>query len=986
MADTDLTLTFSGKNKDVSKSIDAILKKLDNMEKGIKDTAKESKKFGDQMSKSFTNLAKKAIKFTVAFLAIRKGFQAFGSGIKQFANFEKKLGEVSTLLGKEGPKQIQQYEKALRGMATRTSASVDELTSGLYQVISAGVSGSESVAGAMNLLEVAQKTSVAGVTNVLVAVDALTTTLNAYNKTTEDAAMFSDIMFQTVKLGKINFEQLSYGIGQVASIASGANISFEEMNAAIATLTKQGIQPVRAFTTLRSSIVSLMKSNKELTGVFGEHVGEVMKRDGLMGVMKKLNEVTQGDTVALSKLKIETEALAGISILAGSGMDSFAESLGEYGNAIGAVDGAAEKMSKTFEEQKKRFWNVFNEILMKLGEAILPTLMGLMKDFSNWVSENSDEITTFFRELEHIIKAMVEMMKVLLDLLADVVEAVSTTNKVFDDMNRIAEDGENRIAELVKAGMNPWEATAKVTKEVNEEVEAYMIKMEKLAKGPTVATFGPTTTMGPAGGQRQVWAGMAGMGGMMAGGLQPGGPGGGVVGGVGKPGGKPGGGMTDAQKKAWERDVKRSEGFRHKLRIANATALERLRLQYEKDLENVAKMRFKRAEDRVETLYLLEQKYIQELADERKKLSDNMIKAAQAAAKMAKEKMKFDEKQRKTIQDSIEAYRTMREEWSTMAAGKWAGPSMLEKMAEEIGIGFLRKVGEGFLGVVTQASEFLFAPFNQIVSLLGMALSGEGIPKLQESLDGFVNFVTDLANNLDTILSWIAEKAVPEIIRVFVENMPVIIHALASGAFQIVAAIIELLPEIIDAFVNLIPNIVTAFIENIPQIALAIGKAIAKAFIRIVSGDWSGETSWLKGQEGLLPNEIPILGKLHEGGMVNGTLERFTNAIRAHSGMFVKPSLAHDEIPIIAKVGEAVMNKDWVDQAGGESAINAMNRGGFGGGEMHEHYHIHTNAMFAKSAREIIDEMSAKNYSERKGKMSTIMRGDSFPGLKPRRK
>ena len=101
-------------------------------------------------------------------------------------------------------------------------------------------------------LRVASEAAVGGFTDVDTVTKVLVASIKAYGKSVEDARHISDIMFATVKFGVVTFEQLSNELGKVLPFAAQAGISFEELGAAIATLTVAGVQVDVATTALKN--------------------------------------------------------------------------------------------------------------------------------------------------------------------------------------------------------------------------------------------------------------------------------------------------------------------------------------------------------------------------------------------------------------------------------------------------------------------------------------------------------------------------------------------------------------------------------------------------------------------------------------------------------------------------------------------------------------------------------------------------------------
>ena len=142
----------------------------------------------------------KAVK-VVGFAFAGAGVAAAGIGVaalKLAADFDKAFSEVRTLLPNVSDEAFGALQKDLRDFSNETGTVTTEAIPALYQAISAGVPR-ENV---MDFLRVANKAAVGGVTDLETAVDAITSTVNAYGPEVLSATQASDIMFTAVRLGK----------------------------------------------------------------------------------------------------------------------------------------------------------------------------------------------------------------------------------------------------------------------------------------------------------------------------------------------------------------------------------------------------------------------------------------------------------------------------------------------------------------------------------------------------------------------------------------------------------------------------------------------------------------------------------------------------------------------------------------------------------------------------------------------------------------
>ena len=95
----------------------------------------------------------------------------------------------------------------------------------LYQAISAGIDTANSV----DFVGTAIKAAKGGFTDATIAVDGLTTVLNAYGKKASEATNISDQMLVAQNFGKTSFGEMASTMGQVIPIASSLNVATEDL-------------------------------------------------------------------------------------------------------------------------------------------------------------------------------------------------------------------------------------------------------------------------------------------------------------------------------------------------------------------------------------------------------------------------------------------------------------------------------------------------------------------------------------------------------------------------------------------------------------------------------------------------------------------------------------------------------------------------------------------------------------------------------------
>ena len=278
-------------------------------------------------------------------------------GYKMSRSFESAMAEVRTIAN-VSDKDFEKLEQSVFSIYKRLGTEApDKLANGLYEIIGAGFEAGE----ALKVLEISSKAATAGVTSTQVAADGLTTILNSFKLTANEAQESADIMFATVDRGKISFEELSSQIATVAPLAAASNISFREVGGAIATLTKQGVPASMAMTQIRSAIIATNE-------VLGDGAFDVLT---MQEAFQKMFEMAGGSQNKLKELAGRIEAVNGIISIAGDNFKGASEDLDAMADSAGSVDKSFNIITSTNANQWEIFKNRIKATTKDIGGAVL---------------------------------------------------------------------------------------------------------------------------------------------------------------------------------------------------------------------------------------------------------------------------------------------------------------------------------------------------------------------------------------------------------------------------------------------------------------------------------------------------------------------------------------------------------------------------------------------------------------------------------------
>ena len=342
-----------------------VSKEYDRLEKEIKDI-----KTATEQATSQLNTVRNA---GLAIAGIGAALAApFLIGARAAAKFSREIAEVGTLV----PDVVQSNEElraTVRRLSNEFGTSRSDIAQGLYQAISSGaLAGAE----ANEILRIALITARGGVTSVTAAVDGLSTILNSFGLEASDAEKVADSLFVTVKNGRTTIDELSRFLFQAAPIASQLGLSYQELNAALVTLTKQGVPTRVAFTQIRSAINGLVRDTPELNEIFDKLGGaqKVLAEKGLAGTLQLIAEAAQGDVGVLNKLLGSIEGVGAVLGLTGVQLEEFRRQLEAQKNASGDASAAADEVAESFGEQLSQAIERVSNLFEALGNVVVPIL------------------------------------------------------------------------------------------------------------------------------------------------------------------------------------------------------------------------------------------------------------------------------------------------------------------------------------------------------------------------------------------------------------------------------------------------------------------------------------------------------------------------------------------------------------------------------------------------------------------------------------
>lgn len=382
--------------------------KTDSLIKGKQamwDFTKSAEKNMGQATRATSTLASTFAKLGIAIsgaLVVRKLVQFGTQGVKAFGDLTQSIANASTLFGGIDV-DIDNLTGRIRALSNESGIAADAIGLSLYNSLSAGVTVTEDMGVATDFLERSMKLSKAGFTDMDTAVDATIKTLNAYGLGFEEVDRIQKILIQTQNKGIATVGQQGAYLAQVTPVAAQFGVSFENVGAAISTMTAQGVRARNTMTQLAALFLELGKAGgagaialdkaARSAGWSTGNFTELMKSGKSLGeVLNVLNDYAESTNTSLLDLFGSAEAGKAAALMTG-------ESAGRMSEAFQAMTTDADVLQTSYEQVMNTMVNKTQVLSTRmtnlkglLGEALAPSITTVVDKFNDWITANEDLI------------------------------------------------------------------------------------------------------------------------------------------------------------------------------------------------------------------------------------------------------------------------------------------------------------------------------------------------------------------------------------------------------------------------------------------------------------------------------------------------------------------------------------------------------------------------------------------------------------------
>ena len=430
------------------------------------------------------------------------------AAVKVGAEFETSMAKASTLFGDVQVDTANLNKKVLE-LSDSTGVAASQIGESLYNALSAGIPATKDMGDAMAYMESNAKLAKAGFTDIDTAVTATAKVLNAYKMDVSETDKIHKILMQTQNKGITTVGELGSVLAQVTPTASAMGVSFENVGAALATMTAQGTPTAQATTQLNSLLAELGKSgqqaNKNLmaatagTKYAGKGFQELMQEGvPLNEVLDLMDQHAQANGKSLLDMFGSIEAGKAALSLAGQNSAQFATNLAAMSTETDVVGEAYKKVTNTLEHNSKRIINSVKNI----GIAFYQDVKSPLADVSGEIADMVDQLSNAFKNggLDGLVKSLGDVLSQAVTKIATaapkMIEAGKNLIKSFvSGITKNAKSIAKGAADIVKSLANAIVELAPVIYDAARElatelVRAFLGDEAAEALGEILETFG----------------------------------------------------------------------------------------------------------------------------------------------------------------------------------------------------------------------------------------------------------------------------------------------------------------------------------------------------------------------------------------------------------------------------------------------------------------------------------------------------------------
>jgi TP901 family phage tail tape measure protein len=315
-----------------------------------------------------------------------------GAAIKMSADFDAALSKIVGLVG-VSRESVNAWKDDIKALSVELGRAPIELAEAMYNITSAGARGTE----ALNVLRASAQAAAAGLGETKSIGFAAGAAVAAFGEESLDAELAVATMVATIREGNLEAASLTPVLGNVMSTAANLGLSFDQVGAAIAAMTRLGTDAATSTTALRGILSSILKPSKQASdallemGTSTEELKRQMRDEGLFPTLKTLSDLMETNASGMEVVFGNVRALTGAFNLVGENAATTEKIFASL--AATTKDDLAKALEAAEETDLHKLNQAVSQLkvtMMELGEVLAPTIIPLIQDLATGLKSLGD--------------------------------------------------------------------------------------------------------------------------------------------------------------------------------------------------------------------------------------------------------------------------------------------------------------------------------------------------------------------------------------------------------------------------------------------------------------------------------------------------------------------------------------------------------------------------------------------------------------------
>ena len=388
---------------------------IDNWQKNLNKAQKSMHRFANNMQR----MGRTMTTFVTAPIVA-----AGGASLKMAADFDSSMSKIEGLVG-IARSEVDRMKESVLGLSGQTARSPQELAEAMFFITSAGNRGAQ----ATELLEMSARAAAAGLGETKNIAHLASSAIAAYGKENLNAAQAMDVLVGAVREGKAEASELAQSMGMVLPIASEMGVSFDQVGAAVAAMTRTGTDAGTASMQLRQILASLIKPTNQAEQAMAEmgtssaELRKQLREEGLVTVLGFLRDQMQSNEQAMSQVFPNIRALSGALDIMGNNAEANVKIFDAVANSTGALDHAFAAAENTVTHQFNKALQGLRTEMIRFGNVMMPVATQVLEFAQRFISN--------FSRMEDEMRKKIILMAGLIGATGPLMLAIAVATKII---------------------------------------------------------------------------------------------------------------------------------------------------------------------------------------------------------------------------------------------------------------------------------------------------------------------------------------------------------------------------------------------------------------------------------------------------------------------------------------------------------------------------------------------------------------------------